>query len=69
MSHIYSNSREIFKNNIKAIYLGNYIPWDVREQVKIIKSELGWKGDEVEGIPKNYDYEKIECMMQGKRLY
>ena len=67
--YIFPTQREIFKNNIKAIYLGNYIPWDVKEQVKIIKSELEWKGDEVEGIPENYDYEKIECMMQGVRDY
>ena len=49
--------------------MGNYIPWDVKEQVKIIKSELGWKGDIVEGIPSEYDYEKIECIMQGVRDY
>ena len=54
-------------NNINALYLGNFIPWDVRKQVKIIKDELGWEGDEVEGIPPEYDYEKIECMMQGMR--
>jgi hypothetical protein len=32
--------------------------------------ELGWEGDEVEGMPpKIYDYEKIECHMQGVRDY
>ncbi len=67
--YIFPSQREILKNNIRAIYLGNYIPWDVKKQVKIIKSELDWKGEEVEGIPKNYDYEKIECMMQGVRDY
>ena len=67
--YIFPNQRELKINNINALYLGNYIPWDVRNQVKIIKDELGWEGDEVEGIPPQYDYEKIECMMQGVRDY
>ena len=32
--------------------------------------ELGWKGEEVEGMPwELYPYEKIECYMQGVRDY
>ena len=61
--------REFKLNKIKAAYLGNYIPWDVKKQVNIIEKELDWKGDNVEGIPENYNYEKIECMMQGVRDY
>lgn len=57
------------ENRIRQIFLGNYVPWDVRKQVEIIKTELGWKGDQVEGIPPEYDYEKIECFMQGVRDY
>ena len=68
-SYMFPNQRELNLNKIKAAYLGNYIPWDVRKQVDIIRKELNWKGDEVEGIPKKYDYEKIECMMQGVRDY
>ena len=68
-SYMFPTQRELKVNNINALYLGNYIPWDVRKQVKIIKDELGWEGDEVEGIPPEYDYEKIECMMQGVRDY
>jgi len=68
-SYMFPTQRELKINNINALYLGNYIPWDVRKQVKIIKDELGWEGDEVEGIPPEYDYEKIECMMQGVRDY
>ncbi len=67
--YIFPSQREINKNKIKAVYLGNYIPWDVKKQVQIIKSELDWRGDTVEGIPPEYDYEKIECMMQGVRDY
>ena len=47
------------KNKVYSIYLGSYLPWDVREQVKIIKKELNWKGDEVEGIPPEYDLSLI----------
>mgnify|MGYP001560830380 CR=1 FL=1 len=53
----------------KSICLGSYIPWDVKKQVTIIKKELGWKEDKVEGIPSQYNYEKIECAMQGVRDY
>lgn len=60
---------EINKNNIKALYLGNYVKWDVRKQVEIIQKELDWQGDEVEGVPDEYHYEKIECYMQGLRDY
>jgi hypothetical protein len=52
---------------IATFPLGNYIKWDTQKQVEIIQSELGWKGDEVEGVPSEYRYEKIECMMQGMR--
>ena len=31
--------------------------------------ELGWKGDRVENVPPEYNYEKIECYMQGVRDY
>jgi N-acetyl sugar amidotransferase len=60
---------ELNKNNILGIYLGSYIPWDVKKQVEIIKKELKWQGDDVEGIPPEYNYEKIECYMQGLRDY
>ena len=68
-SYIFPSPRDLIKYKIKSRFLGNYKAWDVKEQVKIIKKELGWKGDNVEGIPEEYDYEKIECMMQGVRDY
>ena len=67
--YFFPSSYDLKKNKIFASYLGNYIPWDVKKQVEIIKKELDWKGDRVEGIPPEYDYEKIECMMQGSRDY
>ncbi len=54
---------------VRSVLLGSYIPWDVKEQVKLIKRELGWQGDQVEGVPPEYDYEKIECFLQGVRDY
>jgi N-acetyl sugar amidotransferase len=54
---------------VRSVLLGSYIPWDVKNQVELIKRELGWKGDQVEGVPDEYGYEKIECFMQGVRDY
>ncbi len=68
-TYIFPDQRELNVNGIKAVYLGSHIPWDVKKQVEIIKNELDWRGDIVEGIPEEYDYEKIECMMQGVRDY
>ena len=67
--YIFPTQRELYENKVKACYLGNYIPWDVKKQVEIIKNELSWEGDEVEGVPEDYNYEKIECYMQGVRDY
>ncbi len=60
---------ELRRQRLRSVCLGSYIPWDVRKQVDIIKTELGWEGDQVEGVPPQYDYEKIECFMQGVRDY
>ena len=65
----FPSKQELRDLNAKAIYLGNYIKWDTKNQVAIIKDELGWKGQPVEGIPPEYDYEKIECRWQGVRDY
>lgn len=54
---------------VRPIWLGNYIKWDTRKNVEIIKKELGWEGALVEGIPPEWDYEKIECRWQGVRDY
>lgn len=54
---------------VVSVPLGSFIPWNVPAQVARIKSELGWTGDSVEGVPPEYDYEKIECYMQGVRDY
>jgi N-acetyl sugar amidotransferase len=53
----------------RSVCLGTYMPWDVKQQTQIIQRELGWEGDEVEGVPEEYAYEKIECFVQGVRDY
>ncbi|MDO9486779.1 MAG: N-acetyl sugar amidotransferase [Sphingomonadaceae bacterium] len=55
--------------NYRSVCLGSYIPWDVKTQSQIIMDELGWEGDEVENVPPQYRYEKIECYQQGVRDY
>ncbi len=60
---------ELQNKNITTFPLGNFIRWNTQRQVEIIQQKLGWQGDEVEGVPSQYNYEKIECMMQGMRDY
>ncbi len=65
----FPSEEELRALGAKAIYLGNYVKWNTKQQVEIIKKELGWKGQKVEGIPPEFDYEKIECRWQGIRDY
>ena len=69
MAFEFPSDEEMRKLDARAIYLGNYIKWHTKNQVELIKKELGWKGQDVEGIPEIYDYEKIECRWQGIRDY
>jgi len=69
MPFTYPPSQELKKLGVKSVPLGSFIPWDVREQTKVIMKELNWRGDFVEGVPSGYEYEKIECYMQGVRDY
>lgn len=65
----YPSLKDLASINCRSVCLGSYIPWDVKKQAVIIKEELGWQGSEVEGIPAQYWYEKVECCMQGVRDY
>lgn len=67
--YTYPPLKELRKLNYKSVCLGSYIPWDVKMQSKVIADDLGWKGDLVENVPEQYNYEKIECHMQGVRDY
>ena len=65
----YPPLKELRAIDYRSVCLGSYIPWDVRTQADTIQRELGWQGDEVENVPPGYEYEKIECYMQGVRDY
>lgn len=65
----YPKRKDLIKLKVRSICLGNYIQWDTKKNVEIIKRELDWKGQPVEGVPPEYDYEKIECTFQGMRDY
>ena len=65
----YPPLKELRSLGYRSVCLGSYIPWDVKRQSAIIENELGWKGDRVENVPPQYQYEKIECYMQGVRDY
>ncbi|MDR2591019.1 MAG: N-acetyl sugar amidotransferase [Oscillospiraceae bacterium] len=65
----FPSKEELQRVGVRAIYLGNYIKWHTKKNVETIKRELNWEGIQVEGIPPEYDYEKIECRWQGVRDY
>ena len=68
--YTYPALRDHKRLKYRSVCLGSYIPWDPRKQSQLIMDELGWQGEEVEGMPPGlYPYEKIECYMQGVRDY
>ncbi len=69
LPYTYPDVADLNRIDYNSVCLGSFIPWDVKSQVEVIQRELGWKGDEVEGMPSDYPYEKIECWMQGTRDY
>lgn len=70
MPYTYPPLRDLKLLKYQSVCLGSFIPWDTQKQSMMIMKELGWSGDEVEGMPPDrYSYEKIECYMQGVRDY
>jgi N-acetyl sugar amidotransferase len=68
--YTYPKLKDLRSVGYRSICLGSYIPWDTRKQSEIIRSELGWEGDRVEGIPyERYWYEKVEDAFQGIQDY
>ncbi len=65
----YPKLKDLRALNYRSVCLGSYIPWNVKQQVALIQDELDWQYDDVEGVPPQYGYEKIECAMQGVRDY
>ncbi len=67
--YIYPTLASLNALKMRSVCLGSYIPWDVKSNYEIIHRELGWQGDQVEGVPPEYPYEKIEYQLQGPRDY
>lgn len=66
----YPPLRDLKQLQYQSVCLGSFIPWDAKLQSQLIMDKLGWRGDYVEGMPPDlYNYEKIECYMQGVRDY
>lgn len=65
----YPSLKELKNIGYRSVCLGSYIPWDVPKQAELIRRELDWQWDIVEGIPEDYGYQKIECMLYGMRDY
>lgn len=69
--YTYPDVKELKALRYCSVPLGSFIPWDYQKNTEIIKRELGWQSDELEGVPDeiNPHGEKIECFMQGVRDY
>tara|TARA_B100000315_G_scaffold196711_1_gene187866 strand:- start:1623 stop:2792 length:1170 start_codon:yes stop_codon:yes gene_type:complete len=63
----YPKLRDLKRIGYKSILYGTFIKWDPWEQTKVIQEELGWQKDEVEGIPEQFWFEKLECRVNGIR--
>lgn len=66
---IYPQSKDLRELGVRSTCLGNFIEWDTQKQSDLISEQFGWQGAEVEGVPPQYFYEKIECRFQGVRDY
>ena len=70
LPYTYPEVEDLDSLRYQSVALGSFIQWDTQKQYELINSELGWEGDDVEGMPPGrYQYEKIECFMQGSRDY
>lgn len=63
----YPDLKDLKDLNYRSICLGSYIKWNTKKQSEIIHKELNWEYDDVEGVPPQYGYEKVECMLTGVR--
>lgn len=69
--YTYPPLKELKRIGYCSVCLGSFIPWDYTKNTEVIKRELGWEADELEGVPVeiNGHGEKTECFMQGARDY
>ncbi len=59
--------KELKKEKIHGIFIGDYIFWDHERQTEFLIKEYGWKEDKVEGSYKHY--KSVECKMAGVHDY
>lgn len=69
--YTFPDTKQLEELKYNPVCLGSFIPWDHHKNTELIKKELGWKNDQLEGVPDdlNQHGEKIECFMQGTRDY
>lgn len=68
--YVYPSRKELTSMGVRSVCLGSFIPWDTFKNYGIIKRELGWQGDQVEGLPpEKWPFEKVEYQLQGPRDY
>ena len=69
--YTFPDVKELAKLRYCSVALGSFIPWDYQANTEVIKRELGWEVDQLEGVPTelNEHGEKIECFMQASRDY
>jgi N-acetyl sugar amidotransferase len=63
----YPKLSDLKKIGYQSIQYGTFFKWDSFQNAEVIKREIGWKQDEVEGLPDEFSYEKLECRINGVR--
>lgn len=51
MPYTYPKLKDLKRINYASVCLGSFIPWDNVKNTELIQKELGWKSDELEGVP------------------
>ena len=66
LPYTYPPLRDLKLLRYQSVCLGSFIPWDTKSQSQLIMDELGWQGDQVEGMPPDlYTYEKLNAICRG----
>ena len=63
----YPKLEDLEKIGYRSVHYGTFFKWDSLHNANVIKKEIGWQQDEVEGLPEEFSYEKLECRVNGVR--
>lgn len=63
----YPKLKDLERIGYKSLPYGTFFKWDPLYNATYIKKKLGWKQDEVEGLPEEFSFEKLECKVNGVR--